>query len=399
MAAGAPALARGQAAKPPEPGEEARALPEAGPAPLPSIEYPRRYRGRQLAMLAFPLGGIGAGSISLGGRGQLRDWEIFNRPDKGLKPSYALPSLWVQKGSSPPVAMVLEAQHLPPYEGRDGLGSENSPGLRRLKAAIFTGEFPIARIDFQDRRLPVEVSLEAFSPFFPLNADDSGLPVAFLRYTVRNPGAERAQVAIAWSITNPGLPPEDVLQGSFLLAATAPGPDELTVWRGWPRGRWWNSPLLFWDAFSATGSLAEEPRERNQVGTVCLRKVVTAGGEASFGFVLAWHFPNRTPERMGWQAAKGEEKTVVGNAYARRFGDAAAVADHATPRLSDLEGKTRAFAAAVRESTLPGGVKDAAMSNLSTLVTTTCFRTADGEFHGWEGVKDKSGCCFGNCTH
>ena len=35
------------------------------------IRYPRTYSGRQLAMIAFPLGGIGTGSISLGGRGQL----------------------------------------------------------------------------------------------------------------------------------------------------------------------------------------------------------------------------------------------------------------------------------------------------------------------------------------
>ena len=25
--------------------------------------------------------------------------------------------------------------------------------------------------------------------------------------------------------------------------------------------------------------------------------------------------------------------------------------------------------------------------------------TADGEFHGFEGCNDHSGCCFGNCTH
>jgi hypothetical protein len=53
----------------------------------------------------------------------------------------------------------------------------------------------------------------------------------------------------------------------------------------------------------------------------------------------------------------------------------------------------------MRESTLPGAVKDAASANLSTLVTTTSFRTADGEFHGFEGVNDHGGCCFGNCTH
>lgn len=39
------------------------------------------------------------------------------------------------------------------------------------------------------------------------------------------------------------------------------------------------------------------------------------------------------------------------------------------------------------------------MANLSTLVTTTCFRTTDGEFHAFEGSDDHLGCCFGNCTH
>ena len=51
-----------------------------------------------MAMIAFTLGGVGTGSISLGGRGQLRDWEIFNRPDKGRTPEYAFASLWVKPG-------------------------------------------------------------------------------------------------------------------------------------------------------------------------------------------------------------------------------------------------------------------------------------------------------------
>ena len=44
-------------------------------------------------------------------------------------------------------------------------------------------------------------------------------------------------------------------------------------------------------------------------------------------------------------------------------------------------------------------IKEAAGANLSTLASTVCFRTADGEFHGFEGVNDHGGCCFGNCTH
>src|SRR5581483_5396305 len=90
-----------------------------------AVEYPRIFTGRHLSMIAFPLGGVGAGSVSLGGRGQLRDWEIFNRADKGNNLSYALPSIWVQADNSKSMARVLEARYQPPYEGQDGLGSQN----------------------------------------------------------------------------------------------------------------------------------------------------------------------------------------------------------------------------------------------------------------------------------
>ena len=51
---------------------------KSAPAPLPVL---RRYE--QVDRLAMPLGGIGTGTVSLGGRGDLRDWEIMNRPAKG----------------------------------------------------------------------------------------------------------------------------------------------------------------------------------------------------------------------------------------------------------------------------------------------------------------------------
>src|SRR4030095_5215177 len=71
----------------------AGALPPGGAAHAQTsarapIDYPRKYSGRHLAMLAFPLGGVGAGSISLGGRGQFRDWEIFNKTAKGKYTAY-----------------------------------------------------------------------------------------------------------------------------------------------------------------------------------------------------------------------------------------------------------------------------------------------------------------------
>src|SRR5437764_1458499 len=104
------------------------------------ISYPRIYSGRQLAMIAFPLGGIGTGSISLGGRGQLRDWEIYNRPDKGRTPEYAFASIWIKSEDSKPIAHVLESQLMPPFASQSGLGPANAPGLSRLEGATFTCE-------------------------------------------------------------------------------------------------------------------------------------------------------------------------------------------------------------------------------------------------------------------
>src|SRR5690242_6100631 len=97
--------------------------------------YPRRFTGRKLALIAFPLGGVGAGAISLGGRGQLRDWEIFNRPDKGRSVNYAFPSIWAQVGTGKPVARVLEARIMAPYGSMRGLNPAQVSGLTRLQDA------------------------------------------------------------------------------------------------------------------------------------------------------------------------------------------------------------------------------------------------------------------------
>src|ERR1700686_1877689 len=92
------------------------------------VKYPRVFTGAQRRMISFPLGGVATGSIGLGGRGQLLNWEIFNHPDKGMTPQQSFPSIWVQSGRRKPVARVLEARMLPPYEGPTGLGAMNVPG-------------------------------------------------------------------------------------------------------------------------------------------------------------------------------------------------------------------------------------------------------------------------------
>src|SRR5512135_1031754 len=107
----------------------------------------RVFTGASLREVAFPLGGIGTGTVSLGGRGQLRDWEIFNRPGKGKDLPYTFFAIYAEEEGKPGVARVLERRIQPPYSSGFGLSTGRVSGLPRLSEAVFRGEYPFAGID------------------------------------------------------------------------------------------------------------------------------------------------------------------------------------------------------------------------------------------------------------
>src|ERR1051326_3091399 len=102
----------------------------------------RRFTKESLREIAFPLGGIGTGTVSLGGHGNLRDWEIFNRPNKGGVLPFTFVSLRLSGGGlAKPLIRVLERRADPPYTGRDGVPRETALGLPRFQEAVFTGSY------------------------------------------------------------------------------------------------------------------------------------------------------------------------------------------------------------------------------------------------------------------
>ena len=54
-------------------------------------------------------------------------------------------------------------------------------------------------------------------------------------------------------MSNSKLAADHPMAGDFVLATRSSAGGEVSHWEGWPQGRWWNSPLLFWDQFSKTG--------------------------------------------------------------------------------------------------------------------------------------------------
>lgn len=388
----------------------------------------RVYSGRQLSEIAFPLGGIGTGTVSLGGRGDLRDWEIGNRPAQGRRLPYTFFAVWVQAGDEPPQTRVLEGALPPPYSGPSGVPLSGA-GLPRFGEVTFAAAYPFAHLTFTDPDLPIRVSLEAFNPLIPHDSEASGLPVAVFRHTLTNPTGRPVQVALAFCFTNPiglidGTPggnlvewreagglrgwfcrsekwgPHDPAYGTF--AVTTPD-TPLTFTRIAPR-RWWGDILAFWDDFSEDGALTDPvdfpPSSEGQSHLAALsQKALLGPGESRLCTTyLTWHFPNRTAAGCGWETSDAEGGWV-GNYYATRFPDAWAVAVHIHAALPELEATSRRFVDTLLDSTLPEPVLEAALNNLSTLRSQTCFRTADGHFFGFEGCSAERGCCYGNCTH
>jgi uncharacterized protein (DUF608 family) len=404
----------------------------------------RVYDRDHLARIALPLGGIGTGTVSLGGRGDLRDWELMNRPGKGFVPVFggAAPflALFAQQGTAAPVCRVLEG----PVDASSYEGSHGAPGanlnLPRFRDALFATAYPFGRVVLRDADVPLDVHLRAFNPLVPADADASSVPLASITVELRNSSASAVTAAVCATLPNfigvdgsqttrdwkgdaqyvgardnrnkardggglrgvflssDGVDPLAEAWGTIALATTSAG--EVTRRTSWVAPRWGVPLLDFWDDFSKDGRLTEraaDPKAQTPVASVAARLEIPPDAAREVTFLLAWHFPNRytwTPEN---KPPSGDDR--IGNHYTTRYADAWDVLTREAPRLGDLRARTARFVNAVRGSDLPPEVKEAALFNVSTLRTQTCFRTPDGTLFGWEGVADTQGCCHGSCTH
>src|ERR1700760_3867383 len=139
-------------------------MEESNRLPWPVLtRYDQEHTGR----IALPIGGIGTGTVSLGGRGNLQDWEIVNRPAKGFTPERAFFAIRTATESAEPIVRALEGI-LPPelYEGWSGSPAAQA-GLPRFRHYSFESAYPFGTVLLSDPDVPVEVRIEAFNPLIP----------------------------------------------------------------------------------------------------------------------------------------------------------------------------------------------------------------------------------------
>ena len=390
--------------------------------------------------LALPLGGIGTGNVSLGARGELRDWELFNAPAKGNILPNTFFSIRLQAPNQPPILRVLEGRLQPPFNLSHGYHPSQNGGLPRFASSTFRGEYPFAQVELQDPDVPVRVNLEAFTPLIPLNPEDSGIPCASLTYSVTNLTDEPISMTLVGSLCNPvggihfdpfmniapskqgktrnqfrsetnlrglfmdvdGIAPDDLQYGSMGLVTTHPN---VTVKPQWLRSGWWDFLQEFWDDLGDDGLLTDlgydiaSPDGRPDTGSLGVVDTLPPGETRRFQFWITWHFPNRPNSWHGPQAVREGASRTIRNHYATRFADAWEVATYAVGEWDRLSADTHKFHDAFFDSTLPDYVLDAVSANITPMRSTTCFWLEDGRFYGWEGCFDDAGCCAGSCTH
>ncbi len=173
---------------------------------------------QELRYIGMPVGGICCGTMYLSGDGRLWNWDIFNQNLEGVLP-VTIPWSEVgmdfggtkgvnnRNGSRYVRPATLEdsqkidqgfALHIT-QNGKTEVRPLDSTGWSEVK---FTGEYPIGTVDYSDTTSPVHVKLEAYSPFIPLNTDDSSLPATVFHFTVTNRSAETATVNLAGWLQN-----------------------------------------------------------------------------------------------------------------------------------------------------------------------------------------------------
>ena len=167
---------------------------------------PAVYTDRKaLDHIGMPVGGLFTGTLYLGGDGRLWYWDVLNLAREGIAPrsvKYKGQGVNTRSGAN----YISPAPRSYPFEQNFGIRIDGK--LRTLDAkgfskVSFKGQYPMGEVTYEDDGCPVTATLEAYSPFIPLNTADSSLPATVMSFTVRNKSTEPVAAELAGWMANP----------------------------------------------------------------------------------------------------------------------------------------------------------------------------------------------------
>ncbi len=372
------------------------------------------YKGwENLQYIGMPIGGIGSGTVYIGGDGKLWVWDIFNEHHEGVVPK----TLEHRTLTNPHGTGLRErdganyvsppAQESP-WNFDQGFAVSVTKGDNTVRRTLdhegfeditFKGQSPTANINYRDSSLGLSVELEAMTPYIPLDTDRSSYPATIMRYSFRNDSDSELRVtAEGWS-ENPVLQGKAHEHGAHLIHTDYAGGTGVGFMSSCEAGPavdralleqlpdYGSFSMLCLDEKARVADLTTSTTERPVRGV--FRDISLAPGETqTVTFIISWYFPN--------QPGAGQKKLAgVKRWYAGRFDDARAVAQGVARSHDELTRLTRLWRDTWYDSSLPHWLLERSLIPANALQTNTSYRFDNGRFWAWEGV----GCCAGTCTH
>jgi uncharacterized protein (DUF608 family) len=181
---------------------------------------PSGYSGDALMNIGMPVGGITTGAlVYLGGDGKLWNWDIFNRPLNGVMPRMIQYKDRSWHGRPEGIEVWQGGNYIDPIRDQpspfdqgfalkvtvDGQEQVRTLDRKGWKDVVFTGAYPFGTVSYSDPDCPVKVTLDAYSPFVPLDYENSSYPAIIMSYRVENTSTNKVEVAIGGWLENPVL--------------------------------------------------------------------------------------------------------------------------------------------------------------------------------------------------
>ena len=189
----------------------------------------------QLKHIGMPVGGIACGQLYLGGDGRLWLWHIFKTEYGREKDHGQRMASMTLGGHYANPDQVFTRENRPVSQGtairvrQDGKSDTRMLDRTGFKEIEFRGEYPVGKVRYMDESLPVEIQLEAFSPFIPVNPADSALPVTVMSYKLKNRSQREVEVELASWLENAVCPYSDVRSMGIRRNALIEGNNRLTI--------------------------------------------------------------------------------------------------------------------------------------------------------------------------
>ncbi|GAA5507413.1 GH116 family glycosyl hydrolase [Novipirellula caenicola] len=366
---------------------------------------PLTATGDGLKYIGMPISGLCTGQVYLGGDGGLWYWNLTAAKDRKNNPKGA-------RYMQPDVARSSRDQGFALRVG----GKVHTLDANGFKSVKFTNQYPMGRVDYADESCPLNVQLEAYTPFIPLRRDESSYPVIVMRYTVTNHSPDSQEVAMAGWIDNStnGSKGKKVcvyreLDGIATVECTADFEDansmalgvfgkekpelvDLAKTNPGPNG------IFDSDAGPEDGAQAEMNPKRPALASIGRKFSLGPGESKTVSFAVSWRFPN---VRYGTAFGVGPKSTSPGrNHYATVWPTAAEASSQVASRESELYDTSKKWIDTWYDSSLPYWFLERAFIPINCMQTQVAQRVYprgnDTEIYNLEeGVR----CCPGNCTH